>query len=129
MTKHAKGFAPVVHFPGKNEALLLAGSGKSRKDVTRRMWFFNQRRDSGQRVEVMEVLPIVMVECSFPEPCREALAIGVPYFYPDALCRIIALREEWSGDSEDMRLLERGLVHLTLEAAQAHAEALLSLSK
>lgn len=126
MTQHAKGFAPVVKFPTGNTTLLLAGSGRSRKDVKRRMWFFNTKREP---VEVLEVLPVSVIARTWPEPCREPLAEGERYFYPDPVCRVTAIADEWYGDSEDMRLLERGLVHTTLEAAQAHAEALLSLCK
>jgi hypothetical protein len=123
---HAQGYAPIVRFPGGGEVLLLAGAARNKKDVRRRVWKFNTKREP---VEVVEIVPVSVVSRAWPEPCREPLAPDEPYFYVDVVCRVTVIREEWCGDAEDMRLLERGLIHLTLEAAQAHAEALLSLCK
>lgn len=121
-----KGFAPIVKFPNGAITLLLAAAGRSRSDVKRRLWFFNRKREA---VEVLEVVPVAVVRREFPEPCRVAPPRGSIYWYADPVCRVIGVGDHWEGDAMDMLLLERGLVHLTLEAAQAHAETLLSLSK
>jgi hypothetical protein len=126
VTNHAKGFAPVVKFPTGGVTLLLAGAGRSRKDVKRRLWFFNSKRE---HVEVLEVLPVSVVARTWPEPCREPLAYRDLYWFPDVSRHESVWGTCWDGDAEDMHRLAHGLVHLTLEAAQAHAEALLSLSK
>ena len=39
-----------------------------------------------------------------------------------------ANRFSWDGDSTDKRLLKQGMVHLTEEAALAHAKALIALT-
>lgn len=126
VTQHAKGFAPVVKFPTGNTTLLLAGSGRSRKDVKRRMWFFNTKREP---VEVLEVLPVSVIARTWPEPCREVLHRGTRFWFVDITQHIPFSSDVWQGTVADAYLLERGLVHTTLEAAQAHADALLSLSK
>lgn len=122
-----RGYAPRVRFPNGSKTLLLAGAGRSKSDVKRRVWFFNSTR--GKPVEIDEIVPVRVVEQTWPEPCREPLERGQRYFYPDPACRVTAIDDEWNGEGSDLRLLERGLIHLTLEAAQAHAEALLALSK
>lgn len=68
-------------------------------------------------------------EYDVPEPVREPLENGAIYWHPE-LSRIALIDDyEWCNDDIDARLLENGLVHLTEEAAKAHAEALLSLTK
>jgi hypothetical protein len=116
-----------VRFPNGTTTLLLAAAGRSKTDVKRRVWFFNSTR--GKPVDIVEIVPVRVVTRAWPEPCREALQPEQRYFYVDPVCRVTAVAEFWTGDAEDMRLLDRGLIHLTLEAAQAHAEALLALSK
>jgi hypothetical protein len=65
-----------------------------------------------------------------PEPVREPLTKGQSYFIPDLATRGAGSCEWlWHGDTPDLLWLERGLVHLTKEAAKAHAEALLSFTR
>ena len=61
-------------------------------------------------------------------PEREPLPNGTTYYVPD-LCDGGAEDYEWDNDEVDHRLLRSGLIHLTEEAATAHAQALISLSK
>lgn len=126
MTNHAKGFAPVVKFPTGGVALLLAGAGRSRKDVKRRLWFFNTKREP---VEVLDVLPVSVIARTWPEPCREAPENGREYYVPAINDSWMFASFIWANTPKDLRRLECGMVHTTLEAAQAHAEALLSLCK
>ena len=67
-------------------------------------------------------------EIEVPEPVREALPIGTKYYYPTVQYTDTVDAFTWQGDSFDKRLLERGLIHLTKEAAIAHAKALIIVS-
>lgn len=62
-----------------------------------------------------------------PEPVREPLAARQYYYLADLRCD--SLRGTWSGDADDLLWLSRGLIHLTREAAEAHAKALLSFTE
>jgi hypothetical protein len=67
-----------------------------------------------------------------PEPEREALEDGDEYWSP---CIIYAggdsllVKHIWDSDSVDLAALSRGLIHLTREAAEIHAKALLSFTE
>lgn len=63
-----------------------------------------------------------------PEPVREPLGHKAKYFIPAISGRYFATEFYWCNDDTDSRFLERGLVHLTEEAAIAHAKALLSFT-
>lgn len=64
-----------------------------------------------------------------PEPEREPLKIGETYYIPylshqdniNSLC--------WGNDMYDIRVLKRGLVHRTKEAAIQHAKVLIAISQ
>lgn len=62
-----------------------------------------------------------------PEPVREPLENGQRYWIPlaeeDDLTYVDGY--EWSGCQVDMTWLKRGLLHLTREAAEAHARAII----
>ncbi len=62
-----------------------------------------------------------------PEPVREPLKIGQVYW----LARIHGAVDsfEWEGDHACRVWLERGIIHLTKEAAEAHSVALLSFTQ
>lgn len=64
-----------------------------------------------------------------PEPLREAPALGTPYFYPSTTAINPVVETQWNLPSDDERLLKRGLCHLTREAADLHARALLSFTQ
>ena len=61
-----------------------------------------------------------------PEPLRSVPSYGTPYFIPDM---IDVLDVRWNNHSDDHRMLNAGIVHLTREAAEKHLEALLSFTK
>ena len=63
-----------------------------------------------------------------PAPEREPLPNGTTYYVPD-LYDGGAEDYEWYNGEADRRFLRSGLIHLTEEAATAHAKALISLSK
>lgn len=63
-----------------------------------------------------------------PEPVREPLQRGQEYF----VASIDGEKPEmlpWDDDEIDKRVLKRGLIHLTREAAELHAKALLSFTQ
>lgn len=71
---------------------------------------------------------IVINGFNVPEPVREPLSEGTMYYVP----HLFSGRAEfysWAGDDVDHHFLRSGLVHLTGEAAIAHAQALISLTK
>lgn len=61
-------------------------------------------------------------------PERKPLPNGTTYYVPD-LYDGGTEDYEWDNDEVDHRFLRSGLIHLTEEAATAHAKALISLSK
>lgn len=65
-----------------------------------------------------------------PEPLRVAPEIGTVYYYP-YLVGGKGLNGEmaWDGDKYDSETLKKGKVHLTKEAAELHAKALISLTE
>lgn len=63
-----------------------------------------------------------------PAPERELLKKGSKYYVPN-LNAANANIFFWDGDICDTKFIEMGLVHLTPEAAEAHAKALLSFTK
>lgn len=66
-------------------------------------------------------------EIGIPEPVREPLKIGQEYW----VAEIARSAEQWlwDDDERDWFWLERGLIHLTEEAAEAHIAALLSFTQ
>lgn len=62
-----------------------------------------------------------------PEPVREPLSIGSKYFVPCVDTEELYLSGSWSGYDVSFRRLKYGLVHLTKEAAIAHAKAMLNI--
>ena len=68
-------------------------------------------------------------EYDVPEPVREPLENGTTCWYPKLSNIDLIDGYIWCNDDTDVRMLSNGLIHLTEEAAKAHAEALLSLTK
>lgn len=64
-----------------------------------------------------------------PEPVREPLEYGQFYFIPIVDYEDSTSQISWDGGLYDRRNLSRGLIHLTAEAAEAHAKALLSFTQ
>ena len=63
-----------------------------------------------------------------PAPERKPLKNGTRYFVPH-LWSGDMLSYRWVGDNDDQNCLKNGLVHLTADAARAHAQALISFTK
>ena len=72
---------------------------------------------------------LVIGDQSVPLPEREVPAKGTTYFTPSLYAQTYFTEYCWAVETLDLRWLERGLVHLTKEAAIAHGEALVALSK
>lgn len=68
-------------------------------------------------------------EFDVPEPLRTALAVGTSYYVAEIEAIDLSCYSHWGNDELDQRWLERGLIHLTKDAAELHAMALISLSK
>lgn len=65
-----------------------------------------------------------------PEPVRSPLERGKTYWIPAIMFyNQMYDNHVWGGDSFDVYFLNRGLIHLTEEAASKHAEALLSFTR
>ena len=71
---------------------------------------------------------IIVNGIEVPEPVREALKKGQEHWVADGEARKFSFFSMWSGDAFDQRRLKRGLIHLTEEAAVAHAKAMLAPS-
>lgn len=64
-----------------------------------------------------------------PEPVRKELEIDEIYYFPDVREDGMVDWYSWDNDITDRRLLKAGMIHLTKEAAEIHAKALLSLTE
>ena len=64
-----------------------------------------------------------------PEPIREEPKVGEKYFLVSLTAFTLVTSNPWVNDKYDQQWLNRGLVHLTEEAAIAHAKALLAPSQ
>jgi hypothetical protein len=64
-----------------------------------------------------------------PEPVWEPLINGERFFMPNLRFDSPVVEHRWTGGTYDIQALERGLIHLTKDAAIAHAEALLSFTR
>ena len=67
-------------------------------------------------------------EFDVPEPERDPLEVGQTYYTLMFSSGLPVIDYNWVGDTTDFRFLDRGLVHLTKEAAELHAKALLSFT-
>ena len=73
-------------------------------------------------------LAIIVNGIEVPEPVREALEVGQRYWLADPTSITFHKKTYWGDDDIDIRILNRGLIHLTEEAAVAHAKAMLAPS-
>lgn len=64
-----------------------------------------------------------------PAPVSEALKRRQPYWLATPLVASGATEYHWDDTTAEFRWLKHGLIHLTEEAARAHAEALLSFTR
>lgn len=67
-------------------------------------------------------------EIDVSEPMRVAPQAGAYYYVATTEYQELCYQSRWDGDSQDHARLARGLVHLTREAAEAHARALIAVS-
>ncbi|MDX7991371.1 hypothetical protein FE394_10415 [Xenorhabdus sp. Reich] len=67
-------------------------------------------------------------EWDVPAPERKPPLKGTKYYVPDLLAKDRIDPLVWDNSNIDLRLLDRGLVHLNSDAANIHAYALLSLT-
>ena len=64
-----------------------------------------------------------------PEPVRHRLDPKVEFFIPELNVEKLYVRSFWSNHAKDYIWLQRGIIHLTAEAAEIHAKALLSFTE
>jgi len=57
----------------------------------------------------------------YPEPLRKAPVVGMVVYIPCPDNHQLVTESEWAGDEIDALWLQRGRLHLTSEAAEAHA--------
>lgn len=62
-----------------------------------------------------------------PEPVREPLEGDQEYWIADIRYAVSVFN--WENNDADNRWLERGIIHLTKEAAEAHSAAMLSFTQ
>ena len=73
--------------------------------------------------------PMIKIgDMDVPEPERRSLEKGETYYVPCISYPDIADSFSWNNDTYDIRVLKRGLVHKTREAAEQHAKALLAFT-
>ncbi|PHM33303.1 hypothetical protein [Xenorhabdus innexi] len=73
--------------------------------------------------------PFRIGEYDVPEPVRKPLENDQEYYYPVISGVAFCGHIYWAGDNLDKDRLQRGLIHLTQEAAELHAKALISLTQ
>ena len=71
---------------------------------------------------------ICIGEIGVPEPVKEPLICGTHYYAADTSDEDFYMTLTWDDDVVDFMLKDRGLVHLTSEAAELHAKALILVS-
>lgn len=64
-----------------------------------------------------------------PEPLREAPDTGTGYYVVSIGSASFYFYDTWDAHPLECRALDRGLIHLTAEAAIQHAKALIALSE
>ena len=77
----------------------------------------------------IRVKPLTINGIDVAEPCRMAPDFGSKYWIASISNSDFVRGCTWSNDNLDKHWLKRGLVHLTREAAAAHAKALLSFTE
>ena len=64
-----------------------------------------------------------------PKPVSKKLPDHTPYWYVDINDRELVNRAHWVGIADDLRYLERRLIHLDKESAVLHAKAMLGITE
>ncbi|KER01066.1 hypothetical protein [Photorhabdus temperata] len=70
---------------------------------------------------------ITVGKVSFPKPIDYKLEKGTGYWVADRCGTYY--RQQWDDDDSDIELLKSGQLHLTGEAAEQHAQAIVKISK
>ncbi len=76
-----------------------------------------------------KVKTIRIGEYDVPEPLRVRPNVGETYHFVSFKRDSNVHSYSWQGDSIDDEILSKGIIHLTHEAAELHAKALISLTK
>lgn len=108
---------------------LPSGSIESNCGHTRVIIAVDQEGKINQSLLTFE-MPKRVIEVNgktFPEPERMPPERGTMYWVADLFTGIVVGRG-WDDDEADMHALNKGLVHRTAEAANAHLDALFSIS-
>ena len=111
-----------VYVPETKEIVVLIGSD---------LYIYNEDGTyfgSDYRIEYDLFLAVPTLSINgyeYPEPERVAPKIGSRYWFSTLAQDDTVHTSVWSDDIIDIRLLRRGLVHLTREAAEAHARAII----
>lgn len=71
---------------------------------------------------------ITIGDVNFPKPIAEELPEETIYYYPSIECNDLFNTDVWRSLPMDYRLLQRGLIHLDVRDAIAHAKALIKIS-
>jgi hypothetical protein len=105
------------------EALEYLNSIDGWKPVTHTCWCDLKTLDSlsHQRL-AMKPVEMITRTITYPKPESEPLTVGQMYW---CVCDLEARSFPWLGSHVDTRYLLHGLIHLTQEAATAHAKALI----
>jgi hypothetical protein len=72
---------------------------------------------------------IIINGIEVPEPVRHRLDPKVEFYIPELNVEKLYVRSFWSNHAKDYIWLQRGIIHLTAEAAEIHAKALLSFTE
>lgn len=64
-----------------------------------------------------------------PEPVRKPITMHDPYYIPQLGGAELCCMRAWCDKIDDYQRLEKGIIHLTPEAAIAHTNALLSFTR
>ncbi len=80
-------------------------------------------------LDVYRIKPRTINWHEVPEPVREPLKNGQRYYLADIALDDGVTKWSWDDDEADSMWLNRGLIHLTEEAAKRHYDALLSFTK
>lgn len=121
MLAYAKD-AQESYTPWNNWEYQGANDKKWKRCITHPEWkpWRNYRR---------KVKTIRIGEYDVPEPLRVAPEIGEGYYYVNC-CSFPNFRHKiFADDDFDNRIFNQGMMHLTEEAAELHAKALVSLTK
>lgn len=62
-----------------------------------------------------------------PEPMRETIPVDTPFYLADVVVSKYYSAFYWTASESDTTWLARGLLHTTVEAAVAHAKAMLGI--